>query len=101
VTAEQLALGEKIYLGKARNGTCVGCHGSDGKGSAVGADLTAGKWIWSDGSLPALTKTISEGVASPKSHMGAMPPNGGTQLSASDLKAVSAYVWAIGHPAHN
>jgi glucose/arabinose dehydrogenase len=101
VTAEQLALGEKIYLGKARNGTCAGCHGSDGKGSAVGADLTAGKWIWSDGSLPALTKTISQGVTSPKSHMGAMPPNGGTQLSASDLKAVSAYVWAIGHPAHN
>ncbi len=99
VTAEQLALGEKIFLGKARNGTCAGCHGSDGKGSGVGADLTAGKWIWGDGSLASLTHIISAGVAAPKEHMGAMPPNGGAQLSQADLKAVSAYVWAIGHPA--
>jgi hypothetical protein len=52
----------------------------------------------SDGSLEGLTKTISEGVATPKKHLGAMPPLGGSPLSAADLKAVSAYVWSIGHP---
>jgi glucose/arabinose dehydrogenase len=98
VSAEQLALGDKIFHGKARGGACAGCHGSDGKGSGVGADLTAGHWLWGDGSLASLSKTIAEGVATPKQHMGAMPPMGGSTLSASDLQAVSAYVWAIGHP---
>jgi mono/diheme cytochrome c family protein len=79
------------------NGTCAGCHGSDGKGSPVGADLTAGAWLWSDGSLEGISKTISAGVATPKKHLGAMPPMGGSPLSPADLKSVSAYVWAIGH----
>jgi mono/diheme cytochrome c family protein len=26
-----------------------------------------------------------------------MPPMGGAQLSSSDLDAVAAYVWALGH----
>jgi mono/diheme cytochrome c family protein len=101
VSAEQLALGDRIFHGKARSGTCAGCHGSDGKGSGVGADLTAGQWLWSDGSLASLSKTIAEGVPTPKQHMGAMPPLGGSTLSASDLQAVSAYVWAIGHPSQH
>ena len=97
-TQVEVALGSRIYHGQVSNGTCAGCHGSDGKGSPVGADLTAGTWLWSDGSLEGLTKTISEGVATPKKHLGAMPPMGGSPLSAADLKAVSAYVWSIGHP---
>ncbi len=101
VSAAQLAWGDKIYHGKARSGACAGCHGSDGKGSAVGADLTAGKWLWGDGSLASLSKTIAEGVPTPKDHMGAMPPMGGSNLSAADLRAVSAYVWAIGHATHD
>jgi hypothetical protein len=60
--------------------------------------MTAGRWLWRDGTLEGRTKTISEGVATPKKHLGAMPPLGGSPLSAADLKAVSAYVWAIGHP---
>ena len=64
---------------------------------SLGADLTRGTWLWGDGSLPALTKTIAEGVMSPKEHSGVMPPMGGASLSPADLNAVSAYVWAIGH----
>jgi glucose/arabinose dehydrogenase/mono/diheme cytochrome c family protein len=96
-TQAEVALGSRIFHGQVRNGTCAGCHGSDGKGSPVGADLTAGTWLWSDGSLEGLTKTISAGVATPKGHLGAMPPMGGSPLSAADLKAVSVYAWAIGH----
>jgi glucose/arabinose dehydrogenase/mono/diheme cytochrome c family protein len=97
VTPEQVALGDRIFHGQASNGTCSGCHGSDAKGTSVGPDLTSGKWLWSDGSLPALTKTITEGVPHPKEYEGVMPPKGGAQLSDSDVTAVAAYVWTVGH----
>jgi mono/diheme cytochrome c family protein len=96
-TAALVALGNRIFHGEVNNGTCAGCHGSDGRGSPIGSDLTSGTWLWSDGSLTGITKTISEGVLKPKQHLGAMPPMGGSALSETDLKAVAAYVWAIGH----
>jgi glucose/arabinose dehydrogenase/mono/diheme cytochrome c family protein len=94
---DQVALGDRIFHGQTAGGTCVGCHGTDGKGSAVGSDLTAGKWLWGDGSVQALTKTIENGVPKPKDHTGVMPPKGGAQLSQADVTAVADYVWAIGH----
>jgi len=96
-TADQVALGKRIFHGEVSNGTCAGCHGSDARGSPIGADLTSGTWLWSDGSLAGLTKSIFEGVLTPKRHFGAMPPMGGSPLSEADLKAVTAYVWSIGH----
>jgi len=96
-TKAQVALGARIFHGEVSSGTCSGCHGSDGKGSPVGADLTTGTWLWSDGSFAGIKKTIADGVPSPKKHGGAMPPMGGAPLSAGDLQAVSAYVWALGH----
>ena len=98
-TAAQLALGDSIFHGQVAGAPCAGCHGSDGKGSPIGADLTAGTWLWSDGSVAGLSKTISQGVAKPKTHGGAMPPMGGTPLKPAELKAVSVYVWGLGHPA--
>jgi glucose/arabinose dehydrogenase/cytochrome c5 len=98
-TAAQLALGDSIFHGQVAGATCAGCHGSDGKGSPVGADLTAGTRLWSDGSVAGLSKTISKGVAKPKAHGGAMPPMGGTPLKPAELKAVSVYVWGLGHRA--
>jgi len=97
-TPAQVALGERIFRGQADGGTCAGCHGSDGKGSPLAPDLTSGKWLWSDGSLATLTRTIAEGVPAPKQYRSAMPPKGGAQLSDSDVAAVAAYVWSLGHP---
>jgi glucose/arabinose dehydrogenase/mono/diheme cytochrome c family protein len=94
-TKEQVALGDRIFHGEVANGTCGGCHGSDGRGSPVGADLTEDAWLWSDGSLDGITKTITQGVAKPKQVGGAMPPYGGTTLEPDELKAVAAYVYAI------
>jgi glucose/arabinose dehydrogenase/mono/diheme cytochrome c family protein len=94
-TKDQVALGDRIFHGEAANGTCGGCHGSDGRGSPVGADLVEGKWLWSDGSFDGISKTISTGVAKPKTVGGAMPPYGGTPLKPDELKAVAAYVYAI------
>jgi glucose/arabinose dehydrogenase len=94
---DQVALGDRIFHGQAEGGTCTGCHGADGKGTAVGSDLTSGKWLWGDGSGRAIARTITQGVPKPKEHTGVMPPKGGAQLSQADIAAVAAYVWAIGH----
>ena len=96
-TKDQVALGDRIFHGEADNGTCSGCHGSDAKGTSVGPDLTNGIWVWGDGSLGAITKTVTDGVPRPRNYTGVMPPKGGAQLSDADVAAVSAYVWAIGH----
>lgn len=96
-TREQVALGERVFHGEVGGATCGGCHGSDAKGSPIGADLTSGHWLWSDGSLAGIERTITNGVPEPKEHQNAMPPMGGVQLSQADLKAVAAYVWALGH----
>lgn len=96
-TKEQVALGERVYHGEQGGATCGGCHGSDAKGSPIGADLTSSKWLWSDGSLKGIEQIVTNGVPDPKEHGGAMPPMGGVQLSEADLKAVSAYVWALSH----
>jgi mono/diheme cytochrome c family protein len=44
-------------------------------------------------------KTIIDGVPNPKDYRSPMPPKGGAQLSGSDVSAVAAYVWALGHQA--
>jgi glucose/arabinose dehydrogenase len=94
---DQVALGDRIFHGDVGEGTCAGCHGTDGKGTPQGSDLTSGKWLWGNGSLQAITRTISQGVPKPKQHEGVMPPLGGTQLSQAYLAAVADYVWALGH----
>jgi glucose/arabinose dehydrogenase len=96
-TREQLSLGSRIFWGESSGGTCSGCHGSDGKGSTVGPNLTSGEWSWGDGSWQAIAATIDKGVVSPKHADGAMPPRGGAPLSDADVKAVAAFVWGISH----
>jgi mono/diheme cytochrome c family protein len=100
-TRAELDLGNQVFHGQVAGATCAGCHGSDAKGTSVGADLTSGQWLWGDGSLPAITHTIVTGVPVPKAHTGAMPPMGGVPLSDQNLQAVSVYVWALGHSPHS
>ena len=97
-TKDAVALGDRIYHAQVGSATCVGCHGGDGAGTALGPNLTAGKWQWSDGSYDGIKKTITEGVAKPKNYRSPMPPLGGAQLTADQTAAIAAYVWAIGHP---
>ncbi len=75
----------------------MGCHGSDGAGSMVGANLIDATWIWSDGSVAGIKGTIVKGVAAAKQGIGAMPPLGAAPLQPADVDAVAAYVWAISH----
>jgi glucose/arabinose dehydrogenase/mono/diheme cytochrome c family protein len=96
-TPDEVALGKRIYDGEVASAPCAGCHGTDGKGSPQGPDLTSGKWLWGDGSLAAITHTIAVGVPRPREYGAPMPPMGGAQLSAAQLSALAAYVWALGH----
>lgn len=96
-TAAQVALGDEVFHGRKGKGSCSGCHGSDGAGTPVGPSLRSGKWLWGDGSLGSIARTIDEGVPRPKVYRDPMPPLGGADLSHSEAVAVAAYVWAIGH----
>jgi mono/diheme cytochrome c family protein len=96
-TREQMLRGSRIFWGESAGGTCSGCHGSDGKGSTVGPNLTSGEWSWGDGSWLAIAATIDKGVASPKHADGAMPPRGGAPLNDADVRAVAAFVWGMAH----
>jgi len=90
-TAEMVAQGDRLY----HVNTCVGCHGSNAEGTPLGSDLTKGTWLWGDGSLAAISRTITRGVAQPKEHTGVMPPMGGAQLSPSEISALAAYIAAL------
>jgi glucose/arabinose dehydrogenase len=97
-TEEQVALGDRIFHGEAADGTCTGCHGSDARGSPEAPSLVTGTWVFGDGSLAAITKTVNDGVPKPRNYSDPMPPKGGAALSDADVAAVAAYVWAISHP---
>jgi glucose/arabinose dehydrogenase/mono/diheme cytochrome c family protein len=98
-TAAQVALGARVFHGQAGGGTCEGCHGSNAQGTPLAPGLTSGKWLWGDGTLASIMKTINDGVPNPKDYRSPMPPKGGAQLSSSDVSAAAAYVWALGHQA--
>lgn len=96
-TRAMVAEGDRIYHGHASGATCTSCHGEDGKGSPLGPDLTSKKYLWNDRSYAGIMKTIRQGVPHPKQYRSPMPPMGGAQLTPRELKAVSAYVWALSH----
>ena len=99
-TREMVEVGDRIFHGEVASGTCAGCHGADGKGTPLGPNLTAGKWMWSDGSLRGIERTVRHGVPRPKQYRSPMPPMGGAQLTGKQISDVAAYVWGLGHPGH-
>ncbi|MDE2137801.1 MAG: PQQ-dependent sugar dehydrogenase, partial [Gammaproteobacteria bacterium] len=95
-TRADLILGEQVFYGRAGGAGCVGCHGSDGKGTPQGPDLSGPAWLWSDGSVAGLERTVRDGVPEPQHYRVPMPPMGGARLTDAQLRAVAAYVWALG-----
>jgi mono/diheme cytochrome c family protein len=95
-TPEMVAAGKQIY---DSNGLCFTCHGPDAKGTALAPDLTSGKWLWvnpAQGNMLGQIETVvKDGVPQPKEHPAPMPPMGGAQLSAEQIRDVSAYVLSI------
>jgi len=88
-TREHILHGDRVFHGEAANGQCSVCHGIDGKGTPNGNDLTAGMFVWSDGSVKELKRTILHNMA--------VAPGMDGDLKPEDVDAVAAYVWAISH----
>ena len=89
-TREDILHGDRVFHGEAANGQCSVCHGIDGKGTPNGNDLTAGMFVWSDGSVRELKRTVLHNMA--------VAPGMDGDLKPEDVDAVAAYVWAISHP---
>jgi glucose/arabinose dehydrogenase/cytochrome c5 len=96
-TKAMVALGNSIYHGQVAGATCTGCHGMSAGGGPLGPNLTANKWLWSDGSYAGITKTITDGVLQPKKFRSPMPPLGGSQLTHDQVLALAAYIWSLNH----
>ncbi|MDN5003854.1 c-type cytochrome [Bradyrhizobium sp. GCM10027634] len=89
-TRDDILHGDRVFHGEAANGQCSVCHGADGKGTPNGNDLTVGMFVWSDGSVRELKRTILHNMA--------VAPGMDGDLKPEDVDAVAAYVWAISHP---
>jgi mono/diheme cytochrome c family protein len=92
-----VALGNSIYHGQVAGAACTGCHGVNAGGGPLGPNLTANKWLWSDGSYSGIAKTITDGVLQPKKYRSPMPPMGGSQLTHEQVLALAAYIWSLNH----
>ena len=86
---EQIQHGDRVFHGEAANGQCSICHGKDAKGTPNGNDLTVGMFVWSDGSVKELKRTILHNMT--------VAPTMDGDLKPADVEAVPAYVWAISH----
>lgn len=84
--------GQKIFTSK---GICYTCHGPAAKGTPLAPDLTDGEWLNTDGTLAGIEAIVKAGVPKPLKHPAPMPPMGGANLSAAEIKAVAAYVYSL------
>lgn len=97
-TRETVVLGSRLYHAQGdTTTTCVGCHGSHATGTPLGPDLTDAQWLWNDGSVAGIAKTIGDGVPQPKQYRNPMPAMGGAQLATEQITAIATYIWAVGH----
>jgi mono/diheme cytochrome c family protein len=92
VTAEMISQGQQLY------GTvCVACHGPGGTGSPLGPALNDQNWIHITGEYEEIVNITSTGVPQPREYPAMMPPMGGGNFNQDQLRAISAYVYAISH----
>lgn len=91
-----VALGRRVYDGKAGGAMCSTCHGPQAKGvPGLGPDLTDNTWLHGDGSVVFLRDIIRTGVTKPKKSAAVMPPNGGGNLNAAHIEAVAVFVRSL------
>lgn len=99
VTPALVARGDSIFHGKLLGGSCYSCHQANAKGlPGLAPDLTDASWLDSDGSLAGIARTVTAGVADPRTVPAPMPRCGGATLTPDQARAVAAYVWSLSHP---
>lgn len=97
ITPQMLALGDSLFHGLIGATSCQSCHGADGAQATVAPNLTDAEWLHSDGSWAGIYKTVQEGVSAPKQFTSMMPPDGGVPMTEEHRRAVTAYVYKLGH----
>jgi mono/diheme cytochrome c family protein len=90
VTREMVVEGRELYV------VCSVCHGMEGEGTQLGPPLRDGEWRRIEGDLVSIEGVVREGVRSPADYPVPMPVMGGGSFTAEELRAVSAYVYALG-----
>jgi hypothetical protein len=75
----------------------TGCHGASATGTPLDPNLTANRWLWSDGTWAGIAATIRGGVPQPHNYRSPMPALGGATLSADQVNSIAAYVWGLNH----
>lgn len=94
MTLDLIREGDELFRGK---GGCAGCHGADATGMPdEGSALTAGLHFI-PAEWEALDSLVRVGIPEPVSRPSiAMPSRGAmSDLTADEIRTVSAYVWAI------
>ena len=92
-----IALGKKVFEGKAGGAICFTCHAMNAKGTpGLGPNLTDGTWLHGDGSAAFIDSIVRNGVPKPKQSASPMPPMGGAKLSDEQVKAVTSYILSLG-----
>jgi mono/diheme cytochrome c family protein len=97
ITPAMLAVGDSLFHGLIGATSCQACHGADGAQATVAPDLTDAEWLHSDGSWEGIYKTVVSGVSVPKKFTSMMPPYGGVPMTEEHTRAVTAYVYSLGH----
>ncbi len=93
---ETVLLGSRLYHAEGgATTTCMGCHGAQATGTPLGPDLVDAEWLWSDGSVAGIAKTIRDGVPEPKKHRSPMPAMGGAPLTVEQATAIATYIRAM------
>ena len=91
-----IALGKKVFEGKAGGAICFTCHAMNARGvQGLGPNLTDTTWLHGDGSLPFIEKLVKAGVPKAKQSATPMPPMGGAALDDEQVRAVAAYVFSL------
>lgn len=80
-----------------KKGICFTCHGAEGKGTALGPNLTDAEWINIEPPVnqASVADLIKKGVPKPVKHPAPMMPRAGTGLTDAEVDAVAAYVMTL------
>lgn len=90
VTQAMVENGQQLY------GTvCTACHGPAGAGSPAGPALQDQSWIHIGGAYDEIVAIIQSGVATPQQYPAAMPPLGGGNFDANQVRDIAAYIFAL------
>ena len=98
--ASGAAVAGDAAAGQAAFGSCVGCHGMDGKGMQMlgAANLADAVWRFTPANEESVKYTIAYGVNAPGATetRNAVMPAFGNQLSETDIKKLAVYVHQLG-----